>query len=114
MNNLTFDDLRKANAARAIEWKSNTLDFVTDLLFRSNELVGEAGEAANKVKKIARTRLGMVGGSPEGGVADLAEELADVIICVDRVAELFGLPLDAIVRAKFNKTSINHGFKARL
>lgn len=109
---ITFEALRRANTVRAVEWNPASLDRLTDLLFRATELGGETGEALNIIKKMARSKFGVPGGDEHG--AALAEELADVVICVDRIAELIGLDLGEATRRKFNKTSDKHGFKTHL
>lgn len=74
----TFDALRDANAARQEQWDpSNKID--AD--WRMNELAGEVGEVCNVLKKLHRDRLGLPGSRATRD--DLADELADVIICLD-------------------------------
>lgn len=120
MESLDLKTLRHANVRRSLEWtgnaNGNVLEKVTgDILFRSNELGGEAGEAMNFVKKIVRQLNGMKGGmSLNEGKQGLAKELADVVICADRLAEVFSIDLGAAVIAKFNETSEKHGFNTRL
>jgi len=84
------------------------------LLFRGVELGGEAGEALNVIKKLERERLGWRGSraTPE----QLAEELADVVICADLIAMQpdLGIDLGAAVVAKFNATSEARGLKTRI
>lgn len=82
----TYTNLRKANLARQAEWdgeKKVSIDY------QANELFGEAGEAANVIKKLERERLGIRGSRDT--VEHLAEELADVVICVDLLAIGAGL-----------------------
>jgi len=101
-------ELSKANYIRAKEWGGPQ----TTLSFKGNELAGEVGEACNILKKMERTRLGMKGG---GGDRDaLAEELADVIICVDLIAGHLCIDLEAAIRDKFNKTSDKIGLETKL
>lgn len=104
-----FWGLREANVARAEEWHSG-VDI--SLSFRGNELAGETGEACNLIKKLDRERLGLIGS--RATVAQLAEELADVIICVDLIAMELDLDMDVEVARKFNKTSIARGLKTRM
>lgn len=80
-------DLREANKVRQREWdKGNVLP----LLFRTNELYGETGEAANVVKKLERERLGIDGSRDT--IDHLLEELADVVICLDLVGLHLNVP----------------------
>ncbi len=76
---MAYDSLREANMARQREWdaggEANNADW------RMNELAGEVGEVCNVLKKINRERVGVAGS--RATVADLAEELADVVICID-------------------------------
>jgi hypothetical protein len=81
-----YPNLRDANAARAIEW-SNGGDGPQ---FYAVELYGESGEALNVVKKLEREKLGMVGS--RATLQDMADEIADVIICVDLLAIAYDLP----------------------
>lgn len=108
--------LRAANTQRAELWNSGNNDkTVTELLFRSNELCGEVGEAANFVKKLARTMLNMKGGADyDIAKIAIAKELADVIICTDRVAEFLNIDLEQAVIEKFNETSDKHKFPVKL
>lgn len=97
----TFKDLRSANAARQKEWdKDNKIT----LAYRGNELAGEVGEACNIIKKLERERLGIAGS--RATKEQLAEELADVVICADLIAMNEGIDLmRRAVPAKFNATS---------
>jgi NTP pyrophosphatase (non-canonical NTP hydrolase) len=76
------------------------------------ELAGEVGEACNVAKKLERERLGWAGSRDT--VEHLAEELADVIICVDLVAMDFNLDLGLWVPHKFNMTSEKVGMRTRI
>lgn len=101
--------LREANKTRQREWdKENGID----LAYRGNELAGEVGEACNIIKKLERERLGIRGS--RASIAQLAEELADVVICVDLIAMQVGINLDDAVRDKFNATSEKYGLQTRL
>jgi NTP pyrophosphatase (non-canonical NTP hydrolase) len=104
---IDFEKLRFANAKRAEEWGG-----LVSLSFRGNELAGEVGEACNVIKKLERARMGLRGSRDT--VAHLAEELADVIICVDLIATQEGIDLGAAVVAKFNATSEKVGLRTRL
>lgn len=101
--------LREANAARQVEWDKG--GEITPS-YQGNELAGEVGEACNVIKKLERESFGMTGS--RASVADLAEELADVIICVDLIAMTFGIDLAQAVPAKFNKTSRKYGLSVEM
>ena len=99
-----YKTLRDANAVRQREWDSK--DEIT-LSYRGNEMAGEAGEACNVIKKIERERLGIKGS--RASLEELAEELADVVICADLIAMSEGINLDRAVAEKFNKTTSKVG-----
>lgn len=98
--NKFYNNLRYANIARNKEWMNGV---ELSLSFRGNELAGEVGEACNIIKKLDREILGLVGSRSTKEA--LAEELADVLICVDLIAMDLGINMDAAVARKFNKTS---------
>lgn len=101
--------LREANIARNIEWDN---DSRLDSLFFATELGGEVGEALNVVKKLERERLGIAGSRDT--VEHLAEELADVLICVDLLAITYDIDLASALPTKFNKTSAKLGLSTML
>jgi hypothetical protein len=70
------------------------------------------GRASNIIKKIDREILGMPGS--RASVDDLAEELADTIICIRRLEVRLGLDLDNAVVRKFNSKSEELGLKTRV
>lgn len=121
-----FDTLREANVARQAEWDGEAK---IGLTWRANEQAGEVGEAleravdlillamaagraSNLAKKIERQRLGIRGS--RATVQDLADELADVVICADLIAMGEGIDLQAAISRKFNATSIKVGLGTRL
>ena len=108
MKDDTLRQLRAANLKRHQEWAGgNDLP----LSFRGVELAGEAGEACNEIKKLCREQLGIRGGKTD--TADLAEELADVIVCCDLIAMDLEIDLRAAIEAKFNATSEKLGLQTR-
>lgn len=104
-----MNNLREANILRQKEWDT---DDQISLSYRGNELAGEVGEACNIIKKLERERLGIRGS--RSTKEELAEELADVIICADLIAMHEGIDLDEAIRNKFNKTSEKYGLKTRM
>jgi NTP pyrophosphatase (non-canonical NTP hydrolase) len=108
---LTFDQLQQANIARGKLWVQDC-DEKPGLLFAAVELGGEAGECMNKIKKLERFRLGMAGG--EDNLPEVADEIADVVICASLLANKLSLDLGEITARKFNKTSEKRGFPVKL
>jgi len=106
---MTLQQLRDANNARQLEWDSGNQ---ISPLYRATELAGELGEALNVVKKLERERLGIRGSRDT--VEHLAEELADILICVDLLAADYNIDLSKALPAKFNATSEKIGLKTRL
>jgi NTP pyrophosphatase (non-canonical NTP hydrolase) len=109
MSGNDFEELRVANETRHREWDPNS---VITLEYRGNELAGETGEACNVIKKLVRERNGLRGTRVSKG--DLADELADVLICVDLIAMTEGIDLRHALVKKFNETSVKYGLRARL
>ncbi|QWT29953.1 MazG-like nucleotide pyrophosphohydrolase [Streptomyces phage TunaTartare] len=72
------------------------------LSYTSLGLVGEAGEIANKVKKILRDSNGEVSSEVR---KDLAKELGDVLWYLARLADEIGYPLEVIAEDNLNKLS---------
>ena len=106
MTSLTFAGLREANVTRCE-------DVFHPLMFWSLPewacaMAGEAGEACNVVKKMNR---GDYDGKTLLGQADLAAELADVVIYLDLLAARAGIDLGEAVREKFNIVSERRGSK---
>ena len=73
---------------------------------------GELGEAANIAKKLNRVRDGIPGNSetPEELRQKLADELADVFIYLDLMAQSQGIVLQDAVVEKFARTSRKIGY----
>ncbi|WP_300009626.1 MazG-like family protein [uncultured Roseobacter sp.] len=108
-----LNELRKSNQARQDAWPGGE---EIDLAFRGLELGGEAGELLNKLKKLTRLDRGIQGQKAEeiAGqrghlLRDIAEELADVVICADLIAMHLGIDLAPEIPAKFDKTSRKNG-----
>lgn len=101
--------LRDLNIRRQVEWDQGK-EFT--LLYYSNAMAGEVGEACNVVKKLERLRMGVVGS--RATVQDLSDELADVVIYADLAALAAGIDLfgEAIPK-KFNATSEKYGLSVK-
>lgn len=79
-----FGTLRQANVFRQKEWDTGGK---IDLSYAGNEFAGEVSEA------IAEAVL-LITNPCEDNVADLANELGDVIICIDLIAIRAGIEAD--------------------
>lgn len=125
-----FTALRDANHTRQKEWDPMNM---ISTAYRGNEFGGEVGEAVeeliahllnmlrlskaagklqNLVKKLEREKLGIPGSRTSH--AELAKELADVIICTDLIAMDAEIDLWEAVRSKFNATSEKVGLKTKI
>lgn len=107
--NKIYTSLREANVARDKEWDK---DSKITLSFRGNELAGEVGEACNVMKKLERERLGI--GGTRATKEQLADELADAIICIDLIMMHEGIDFNEAVAKKFNETSQKYNLETRL
>ena len=112
---LSFSALRTVNVLRCLTHFHPIEDWSpTDW---ATALAGECGEACNVIKKIRRLQTAPHW-SPEDGnrdlIAEVADELADVIIYTDLLAVRLGIDLEQAVRTKFNKTSDKIGSLIRL
>lgn len=127
---LTLAPLREANVARQAEWPGGEK---VDLAFRGIELTGEIGELeeivvslmamstangrlANKLKKLVRLDRGIHGTSEARAalLADIEDEMGDIIVSLDLVAMDLGIDLGRAARRKFNKTSVKQGLQTRM
>lgn len=112
---LTFSKLRAANRLRceAPDGFAHSLE-AWNALEWAGAMSGEAGEAANVAKKIRRLETGVTHREQETDrdalVAQCADEIGDVVIYADLLAQRLGLTLAECVAAKFNKTSQEIGW----
>ena len=117
---LSFDALRRVNVARCRRWHpgfSSGADAWSGADW-SNAMCGEAGEAANVVKKLRRIETDAAPGPDDPGAGQLvqmlADEIADTVIYADLLAAYYGIDLAAAVVGKFNRISARQGFPERL
>ena len=114
---LSLELLREVNETRRDEWRARDGSAAWTGADWSNEMCGEAGEAANVVKKLRRVEtVGPGAGDPDEATlrSNLADELADTVTYADLLAAKYGIDLGEVVRAKFNKVSSRQGFPERL
>lgn len=105
-----LSQLRRVNTDRYQAWVGDGQD--AGILFDAAELGGEVGELLNAVKKLEREDRGWRGSRAAPG--DFADECADVLICLDKLARRKGVDLAAATVAKFNATSEKVGLPHRL
>lgn len=108
--------LRRQSQARAARWHPAG-SLAWSGADWSNAMCGEAGEAANVVKKLRRHETGCTGRTdPEPAALRLmlGAEIADTLIYLDLLAAHYGIDLSAAVQAKFNLVSEREGFPERL
>lgn len=102
--------LRRVNSERLDAWEAG--ENKTDGIFHATELGGEVGEVLNVVKKLHREAMGWRGS--RATVRDLADEIGDVVVCLDKLAAHYGIDIASAAAAKFNATSVANGFPHRL
>lgn len=90
---LTFAKYQEESATTAVYPKERGLEYTV------LGLVGEAGELANKVKKIIRGDVGNVAGVR----MELSSELGDVLWYLSAIATELNVPLDDIARENLRK-----------
>lgn len=81
---------------RADQLSANDPAFVAKIL----GLVGEAGEVAEKFKKIIRDKNGMIS---EQDKLEIAKELGDVLWYISTVAHYLGLSLEEVATTNLEK-----------
>ncbi len=112
---LSFATLRRINLERCGHWHPTGLT-EWSLSDWAVAFMGEAGEALNVVKKLKRDGDAVTGNDDTRDelIAKLGEELADTIIYADLLAARAGIDLGRAVVEKFNKKSVELGFRERL
>lgn len=104
MTDTFLNTLRQKNNKRQTLWAGAEK---VDVLFRAVEFAGEAGEVANAVKKVYRAKNGIIGNNKDINdlMENLIEEIGDVLITIDLLANEYDIDLEQAVKSKFNKTS---------
>lgn len=72
----------------------------TNIYYPTMGLAGEAGEVANKVKKVMRDKGGVI---TEEFKKDIAKELGDILWYVSTCSSMLGLDLNDIAEANIEK-----------
>ena len=106
---MDLDDLRLANRRRQEEWPGNDK---ADVAFRALEVAGEAGEVAEAIKKFLRAERGIRGSTASR--EDVADEIGDLMVSLDLLADQIGIDIGEATARKFNKTSEKYELETRL
>lgn len=122
---MDLNDISAVNRQRANRWHNGFPDNGDGwtLADWSNAMCGEAGEAANVVKKLRRLDFGLQQ-AEQGTLGDeqmrevlrakLATEIGDTFVYLDLLAQAAGLSLNRCVLDTFNRVSEREGFPERL
>ncbi len=97
---MTFDEYQKKAITTDLMKGTSSLAHDPALVAKVLGLVGEAGEVAEKFKKIIRDKEGVV--SLENK-QEIAKELGDVLWYIAVVAHYLGLPLDDVANKNIEK-----------
>lgn len=113
---VSFNKLKKENKSRMERWHGETEWSLADW---SNAMCGEAGEAANIVKKIRRHQTSLNSNSYNTPPLEelfpaLGKELADIVIYCDLLATQANINLEQAIIDKFNEVSEKQDFPERL
>lgn len=108
-----LQSLRRANRKRDKLYPGSES---IDTAFRAIELGGECGELLNLVKKLERHRRGVAGNLDSLAKirAGIADEMGDVLICLDLLAMDLGIDLENATIRKFNASSRKLGIDVLL
>lgn len=93
-------EYQRRSATTAIYPGAGNRDSYDGLSYTALGLAGEAGEIANKVKKIARDDGGVIG---ERHRAIIADEVGDAIWYLAQLATQLGIDFDAIAESNLAK-----------
>jgi NTP pyrophosphatase (non-canonical NTP hydrolase) len=113
----TFEEFSQINKQRCERWHPGFPNDGWTGADWSNAMCGEAGEAANVVKKLRRLETGLfnaVGPDKDILLQKLADEIGDVVTYLDLLAHFYGLNLAECATAKFNAVSEREGLPERM
>ena len=113
---LTFHGFSQINRMRAKRWHGED-SIPWSGADWSNAMCGEAGEAANVVKKLRRVETsvqGTVDPDRTALVQKLGDEIADTITYLDLLADHYGIDVAEALARKFNAISEREGFPDRV
>ena len=94
---MTFEEYQKKSRETALYW-----DAGQNLIYPTLGLAGEAGEVAEKIKKLFRNNGGVLDLTDEKK-SELKKELGDVLWYVSQLSTELGLSLEDVVSANIEK-----------
>lgn len=92
---MTFEEYQKLSRKTALYW-----DAGKNFIYPTLGLVGEAGEVAEKVKKILRDHGGVIDDAKK---EELIKELGDVLWYIAQLATEFGVSFEKIASLNIEK-----------
>ncbi len=93
---MTFDEYQ----AEAMKTAVNATQDFEALMYRTLGLTSEAGEVADKIKKIIRDKAGQIG---EAEKAEIAKELGDVLWYLQALSHWLDMPFSHIAHGNLEK-----------
>lgn len=102
---MRFDDYQKRALKTDKYPKSRKKRHAEAILYSVLGLTGEAGEAAEKLKKLYRDKQGHI---DEESFRLIALELGDVLWYVAHAASRLGIPLSTVARMNIEKLASRH------
>lgn len=85
---------------KTAKYKKSIPKDLSQLSYLTMGLAGEAGEVANKMKKIMRDEEGLVSGKKK---TELAEELGDVLWYVAQLCSKLNIPMENVAKDNIKK-----------
>jgi len=96
---MNFDEYQMFTASTA-RYPRKGDGSVQDLMYPVLGLLGEAGEVAEKIKKLLRDKEGAIDADDRRAIA---REIGDVLWYISRLSRELGVPLDEIARMNVTK-----------
>jgi NTP pyrophosphatase (non-canonical NTP hydrolase) len=111
----TIEHISHVNLERCLRWHAEGLTSWSESDWFT-ALAGEVGELGNVIKKMNRVRDGMQQNAVDPAKLRqmAADELADVYLYLDLLAQRLGVSLPEAIQSKFNAVSVREGFPERL
>ena len=94
---MTFDEYQQRAIQTAVH---KDKDFYRSAVYRTLGLTGEAGEVAEKMKKIIRDKKEIIS---ESDKTEIVKELGDVLWYVQAIADYLDVPLEQVAQGNLDK-----------